>query len=741
MPLNAKLDNDPATPEMWTPIKLGYGKVEMERFAKYIAVRVENSNDSRRGSGFEDMVRSRRDEYEMQRRASQGPWPGSANLRLPSAYSIVSTMQAHLYKTLFGVQPFFMGIPSFDAVIPTEVVESPVPPPGVPPELVANLEEQKDQIMREFEDSLLASASRKEKALDYYLRYPLRFADTGSETLSTSLIDGGSVLEVGWRRKIEKKRRFDVVTPELRQEIWEKYAESAPQLAGQLDSYEDGQWVVIKDYTITEDNPFVERVDILDFNCYPADPKAGPPTDRMRHVISCWRRVWLSDGDLLAGVATGEFDKTAVETILEKPNNSPEIHSTDAGGDLPRHQAAGFSQDTEVDNEDKPYETFRGVIRYDCDGDGFVELVLFHIYLAGGTPVLLRAEEFPYFHDRFPFVVAPVIRRPNFLYPYSLVELLKPLSIERNAIRNQRVDNGTLRNMPTFLKSNTSKWNPEKTPFSPGLVISVNDVDRDIKLLEFPPADMSSFAEDRNTVGDMRELAGLNDTLFQGGGSKTATALDQEQQATNIKFDVSLDTCREWMDEVASQVTALLAQYSKPNSRIFSGFQKGRAVFSDISRGDMQTRMGFQARGTSALSNPVLKAQKAEKRYLWGERNEFVQYSPSHRYALAKDFLEGMADDYSGDPEKFIGSLEDFVKFAESQPPPGPEDKLSMTGRMDEVTTLSLALKKEWLSVEDLEIGANATKLVQTIILPPPVDVGVEDAPDNPPGYQAGGPA
>lgn len=741
MPLSAKLDNDPATPEMWTPIKLDYGPEEMARFARFIADRIEASNESRRGSGFEDMVRSRRDEYEMQRRASQGPWPGSVNLRLPSSYSIINTVQAHLYKTLFGVQPFFMGIPSFDAVIPTEPVESPVPPPGVPPELVANLEEQKAQIMQRIEDELLSSAARKEKALDYYLRYPLRFADTGSETLSTSLIDGGSVLEVGWRRKIEKKRRFDVVTPELRKEIWEKYAETAPELAGQLDSYEDGQWVVIKDYTITDDNPFIERVDILDFNCYPPDPKAGPAGDRMRHVKACWRRVWLSDGDLLAGAATGEFDRKAVADILERPNDSPEVHSETAGGDRPRHQTAGFVQDVEVDNEDKPYETYRGVIRYDCDNDGFVELVLFHIFIAGGEPVLLRAEEFPYFHDRFPFVVAPVIRRPNFLYPYSLVELLKPLSIERNAIRNQRVDNGTLRNMPTFLRSNTSKWNPEKTPFSPGLVISVNDIDRDIKLLEFPQADMSSFAEDRNTVSDMRELAGLNDTLFQSSGSKTATALDQEQQATNVKFDVHLDTCREWMEEVVFQVSALLAQYSKPNARLYSGFQKGRAVFSDISREDMQTRMGFQARGTSALANPVLKAQKAEKRTLWAERNEFVQYSPAHRYAIAKDFLEGMSDDYSGDPEKFIGTLEDFIKFAESQPPPGPEEKISYTGRMDEITALALAVKNGWLTVDDMELAANIAKLVKTIVPPPPKDAAVADAPDNPPGYQAGGPA
>ena len=736
MPLTAKVDADLVTPEVWTPIPLDYDEKEMADFADYIARRISASNDSRRGSGFEDMVRTRRDEFECQRRSTQGPWPGSVNLRLPTAYSIVTTIHAHIYKTLV-VQPFFIGIPAFDGAIPRAKTGELLPQGlNVPPEVAEQIQAEVDARMEMEREKLLTGANKKQLALDYTLRYQMRFADILRTTLRASMVDGGRVLEIGMGRKVEKKRRFDIVTPELRRELHEKYDQTYPDLAAQADSYEDGQGMVLTDYEVTLDRPVCESVDILEFNTYPVDPPIGPPEDQMKHVQAAWRRVWLSEGDLTAGVATGEFDKEVVAQMLEHPGLSPGFHSLDAGGDRPRHQSAGFNQDTEVSDDDKPYETYRGVIRHDCDGDGFIELVLFHIYLDGDGPMLLRCEVFPYFHDHFPFIMASVHERDGFLYPYSLVELGKELSKEINAIRNQRVDNGTLRNMPTFLQRDSCKWQPEKTPFQPGTIIRVSDVDKDLKLIDFGIVDQSSFAEEDRAVANWREMAGVNDTMVQAGAGKekTATELERSLQSVNVKFDVLLDACRLWMDEAAFQIVSLLAQYAPDEQRVFTGFEKNKAVFADVTREDMQTRMGFQARGTSALANPVLKAQRAEKLAMFSERSEFVQYNAAHRYQVAAEVVGTLTE--NGDYEAYIGSLDEFIKFMAGQPAPQPEVKVSESRKVDEIATLALLLSRgEPLTPELYLAAAELAAQARSLLPVPPKGAEVGDATDNPAGY------
>jgi hypothetical protein len=194
------------------------------------------------------------------------------------------------------------------------------------------------------------------------------------------------------------------------------------------------------------------------------------------------------------------------------------------------------------------------------------------------------------------------------------------------------------------------------------------------------------------------------------------------------------------MDEAAFQIVSLLAQYAPDSQRVFTGFEKNRAVFADVTREDMQTRMGFQARGTSALANPVLKAQRAEKLAMYAERSEFVQYDAAHRYAVAAEVVGTLTE--NGDYEAYIGSLDDFLAFMAKQEPPQPEVKVSETRKVDEVSTLALLLNPGGPLTPDMYLATCELIAQGAKILPAPQPgTAVGDAPDNPAGYQEGGAA
>lgn len=686
----------------YTPLSLKFRDDEAKAaFTRELVERIQAGLDGRRTSGRDQRIVKWRNQYEGVVAEKTKPWPGSANLHIPKSRSICDYIRAHIYKTLFGVRPIYQG-----------VVHDP---------------------------KLADDAQAKEKAMQHISVDVLGLHRIGSDAILRDLIDGGSPLEVTWKRTVSKKRSWERITAELIEEL-STYKGGIKQVRDQVEELlkqEEGSWAAIYREEVTYDAAFVERFDILDFGVYPA---AAPTFDDARVMF---RRHWPSKAMIMQGVKSGCYDADAAQELTKESSQSEGRYgssSTGAGTDRGRAEASGLRVGGEVVDSDKPYEFFRCLVRYDVDDDGEDEMVLCEVDLPSET--LVRAELYPYWHDRPMFVLHGAISRPGFLYPYSLMEILEHCQAEINAIRNQRLDNGTLRNSAVVVMKRGMRWNPEKQPLSPGLVIVSDNPREDIVPLNLGSQDQSAYSEESSVADMMIEVSGANSTALSqtGGGDTTLGEIERVWQSTNLKYDVLIDNARKAWEEVGQQVAELYAQYA-PDEMSYQDAPGGVPDakpdnWRTITRAQMQTRMGFRVHGTSALANPALQAQKAEKLKMWAERSPFPQSNPALMYEVDKAVVRGFVDD-NEDPERFLGKLDDYLKLKEQEPPPQPEARKSITERRDEVLSLASALHpNEPMTAEFYLEAAQLAQEAQKLILPVPFGVNASDMTDDAAGYE-----
>lgn len=670
-----------------------------DTFGRYLTDRIEAGTNGRMSSGYDIRVQRWRDQYEGVTRPKNTPWRNSANLFIPQSRSICDSIHADIKKTLFGTKPMFQGM-------------------NIQPE------------MRE-------TAQAKECALDYICREIVRLPQISDEAILRCLVDGLVILMPYWKHEVRKTRAWERITPELIQTLLksEQAAGKANSNVTEIKALATAgvQWTTVIREEITFDGAQVNICDVLNFGMYPA----AAPT--LADAPVTWVRHWETVADLWQGVKSGYYDSDAVGELLETAPQGLGRWNNYTGGDAYRLQRAGINPSTEITDKDKPYELCTTLARVDTDGDGLAELALIEVERYTGK--IIRAELYPYFHDRPFFVPVKAYIRPGMFYGYSLMEIIEMPQAELNTIRNQRVDNGTLRNASAIIVKRGIKWNPERDPLRPGLVIPTDNPRDDIVPLQLGAVDQSAFAEEGEVKTVMLEVSGMNQNRL-GQSSRDGTTLgevDQINQATNLKFDVLSDRVGDGsvepsgFAEVGQQIAELYGQYGPDTFTYLSG-TTGQQIpaFADITREAMRTKMDFRVRGTSAMANPALKAQKAEKLYMFARDNPFVQSDPSHLYAASQRTLEGMGvDDY----QAIIGTLPDFLKKMEQEPPPKEEVKISESRRVDEITTLALQLKDGNLTPDDMINAAMIAKQVQSIILPQPKGSLVDAAPDNAAGY------
>lgn len=663
-------------------------------FTRWITTRIDMSVTQRRSAGFDDRVRAWRNQYEGVLRRKTSPWPGCSNLHIPITRSICDALIAHMYKTLFGIAPLFQG--TYDA---------------------PQMEED---------------ATLKAQAMEYICKEVVNLPAKADMTLQGAFIDGTAIQRVYWKSRIAKTRKWEVVTDELRAEL---SIQADATLARQLERVPNGEWRVIYREELVEDRADIADVDILDFVAYPVD---APDFDSM---LGMWERQWKTDHQLWEGVKSGQYDYDAVEKLTATPSIGPYRHDNRAGGERYRYQAEGLRVGAVENEKDRPYEIFLGLVRYDIDGDGLAELVLVEVECATNT--LLRAELYPYFHDRPFFVAFTPFRRKGFFYGYALPQIISDVQAEANALHNQYVDNNTLRNTPTFFYNRDAKWNPEKHPFSPGMAVAVTgDPEKAIRLMEFSQIDPKGYELVNFVIEMAKQVSAVSDTVLgqTTGGDATAKEIERALQSTNVKFDVICDRLRRSFEETVQQIAELYAQYAYPDMTFPIGMQNGVLQFKSISRRQMLTKMGFRLRGTSALSNPVVQAQRMEKLSMFATQTpmgqQFILPFPEKVHALAQEFIRDGAG--IEDPQRFLASVAEFQQMqqqAASQPPPMPETKMSITLRADEVVTLDvlkkLGIVTDQSYLETAEVAGDAA-----VLLPAPAPgAKVQDATDDSAGY------
>jgi hypothetical protein len=546
------------------PISLKFAtKDAKEVFVRYLCDRVREGVDARRNGGFDDDVRQSRDQYDGELPEKDEPWPDCSNLNVPFSQPIADTLHAHIYKTLTGIEPYFKG-------------ETPRP----------SEEDQNDLLDNMFQ---------------WIMKNDVGFASVVDEALLRLLTDKCAVLSPTWEVEVKKQRTMEQITPEVRAELAEK------GIDGQIADYPDGANVVITRSIKTKNGVRWRVIDVLDFVAYPADVPNLKAARIMGH------RYWPVASDLRAGVAAGRYDKSAVTELLSKPSAAMMRQAEEVGGDEARFDAEGILMDTELTAAEKPYECFQVLAKYDEDGDGEDELCLCEFAI--NERVLLSAKRYPYWHDRPFYILLCLYPKPGHLYPYSLMEKLANHQDYLNAMVNQRMDRGTLEISAPIVARNGLKREIGKSRVAPGMVF-FDDNPRDAMVpMVLGNGSNRDLTDVQWATAQGYQIAGVNETVLasQSSGSTTATETERVLQSTNTKFDVDIDRMRRDLSEAALQTVQLYAQYAEDDylASLAGNDAAGNPLFRSITRAQMMNHTGFTPQGTSALSNPAIRAQIA----------------------------------------------------------------------------------------------------------------------------------
>jgi hypothetical protein len=339
-------------------------------------------------------------------------------------------------------------------------------------------------------------------------------------------------------------------------------------------------------------------------------------------------------------------------------------------------------------------------------------------------------------HDVPFFIAFRPFERVGYFYGYSGMEIMAGDQAELNAIHNQAIDNGTLRNSAVFIARRSMKWNPAANPIRPGLVLPADNPREDIVPLQFGSDDQSAYADEARVRQNMKETMGVNDAMLaQPTSDGTLGSLERALQSASVKAQVQESRVRDSLEAVVQQIAELTAQYAPDDLQVPMGEDaSGMTRYQTVTRQQLQTSADFRVRGTSALANPVLQAQKAEKLALFAERSAIIQGDPNLQYEVQKRVLEGLGFE---DWILILGSRDAFLQRMQeaAQKPTQPEIKYSAAYKPDEMVTLAMLIKDGQLTPEEYLAAVALASEAQNELMPIPVGAGVGDATDKAAGY------
>jgi len=288
----------------------------------------------------------------------------------------------------------------------------------------------------------------------------------------------------------------------------------------------------------------------------------------------------------------------------------------------------------------KQFELYEYWGRFDADGDGLEENVVFTILKE--EEILLRSTLFPYFHNKRPFVMPVFIPKKGSIYGLGLCEMLTHIHNTENTVFNQMIDNGSLVNSKM---TKSLKGKHIEVKLHPGANIEVDDMN-DIQAFELGDLHPSSF--NLLTVCRMYFERVTKVTDFTSGrrsstrkGQTTASEVMALIGESNKWFDLILKNFLMGYVEVLQQGTALLQQYM-PSEVEFQKMvmgEEGEVPFTGkVSREHIAGNFDYIPQAKTVISQE-LEERKALMFFDIAMKLPFIQQQPALMKELTQDLF------------------------------------------------------------------------------------------------------
>lgn len=609
------------------PLRLALMKSEDERkkIGKHLQERIEHSLTQLRDR--HDLIRLWRDMYDARAQRNGWPWEGASEISIPMVQSITDTIHANVLRVCRGVTPFF----NISASKPGD--EEP--------------------------------ARKIQEGLHWQLSNQMEYADKLDEMLHIALDSANCFAHLPWRKTVGMAMSSAPVDEALLSSLLADGED--PALVENLRQQAASGSIVevpVEQETLVYDAPAIEIIDPLDFVVYPVNVPTLEAAQIMGH------RVWMSSDDLLTAVISGEFEEDRVTELLKTPPQTLRSEET-SGADITRAEGAGIYDQTTLSNDDLPYEMFRLLVKYRVRENKPAVWCVFVIERATG--IVVKATRYPNWHGEPDYINYCPYPIPGQIWGRSVPDILRHLSEEVDAIRNSRVNAGTLALTPVFIQRRGSTSRTDGRSFSPGDIIEADDVDG-IKQLTVNPPTQAAFAEEDKAQREAEKVTGASDVM-QGVSAKGDTTLGETQlmlQAGNAKFEVIVGRVQKANTTLARQTLGLMRQYMTAEQE-FAITGTSEFEFMTISPKDMRARVNLAPHGNTLNSNPQLEMQIAEKVWMMMERIPWAK--PENLYAAGRNLLikSGVKNVIP-----YLGTEEQAMESGQKEPPP-PEAKINIS--------------------------------------------------------------
>ena len=481
------------------------------------------------------------------------PWPGCSNLHVPLTMLGVETLKPRLIEAVAGGEPIAQ-------VLPVE----------------ASDEERRD---------------RTELFLNWQLKTHMDIEERIAESAHLFLNPGTVIAKTYW--KVERTRRryvrtFPKDTPmdEILQAVlglqpptrfepdgdmrWTgelARTTDGPPITFTLAIAEDDTQLHIRvDRDDVDERPWIRLLDPIDFI---APSNAGADVQQMPW---CQERLYLTEQDLRRYVQSGRFNRDAVDELLRHREPTGE-DDTGSGGTQTHRDLVQDVEGVDADASDaraSTYTIIEDYRTYDIDDDGYDEQIV--TWICDSLPNRVLGWDYlanVYAHGRRPYRVGRFFPIPFKFYGLAFAEIIRNLQDEINAIHNQRVDAGTLSNMPWYFYRASSTHNPTTYPLKPGTGIPIDNPQTDVQFprLQFDAA----FGQNEESLvyQYFERLTGLTDLALgrqpsRVGATRTATGVASLLSESGLRFKTAMEAFQRFWVGVFEDVLALDQQYLPP---------------------------------------------------------------------------------------------------------------------------------------------------------------------------------
>lgn len=516
------------------------------------------------------------------------PFPGCANLRLPTVETKLRKIKSQLVKIIFSLRPIVQAIPS---------------PSG-------NLQ----------------TAMKIEKWLDHLIMDKMQFKPKGVIGIDQSIEKGFYLFKPYMKREIitrieeigledlsieEAQRLFDLsTTPEMvKVALAEKLEVDMSDLVAEEN--DEALSKAVKDILSGKEKIKVELKDVL---CNHPDIALGNPEFVYVPSDSGWNpqdcrfichEFYLPYDTVKKNVKLKEWSQTAVNQI-DAIKETPLDNNTE----IAKETREGISR---LNNPSQLVTIWEVYCWYDLNGDGEEEKCIFTF--APDFGVTLRKITLPFDSGRFPFVkLVNELCDDRWFSHRGLPELIEDLVKEVDTQHNQKIDSQTLRNAP-MVTYRAGIVNPNMIKFIPSQAIPRQNAD-DVTFMQNTNLNADFSYKDEQMILEMKieELVGQIDfglqSMVNRRQPRTAFEVQQQGQSAQTVFSLDADTYIEAFSELFSFVWDLWCQYGNDEEEFMyfgeNGWEKIR-----LTREEVQGKYKIVIRGNDQNFNPQQRQTKA----------------------------------------------------------------------------------------------------------------------------------